>query len=51
LADQGVDQFRSTGSRTLLNKASVVSSGYSSQSPGRDYVNFKVSQDEPFGIV
>lgn len=51
LADQGVDQFRSTGSRTLLNKASAVSSGYSSQSPGRDYVNFKVSQDEPFGIV
>ena len=51
LADQAVDAFQSSGSRTLLSRANTMRLGYAAQNSGRDYVNFKVSQDEPLGIV
>jgi hypothetical protein len=51
LAHDGFAQFRSTGNSALLQKADMISNGYMRPNPMRDYLNFKVSQKEPFNIL
>jgi hypothetical protein len=51
LAHDAFAQYRSTGSSTLLQKAERISTAYMRPNPTRDYLNFKVSQKEPFDIL
>ncbi len=51
LAHSAYAQFSSTGSTTLLQKAGMMNQMYMKPNPMRHYINFKVSQDEPFNIV
>jgi len=51
LAHDAFAQFRSTGNTALLQKADMISNAYMRPNPMRDYVNFKVSQKEPFNIL
>jgi hypothetical protein len=52
LAQDAVDSFEATGSRTQLQKAKTLSqAGYGRQTPARDYLYFRVSQKEPFDIL
>lgn len=51
LAHDAVVQYRMTGSTALLQKAELLSQTYMRPNPMRNYVNVKVSQNEPFNIV
>jgi hypothetical protein len=51
LAHSAYAQFSTTGNTTLLTKAGMMSQMYMKPNPMRHYLNFKVSQTEPFDIV
>lgn len=51
LAHDAFSQYRSTGSTKLLRKADRISAAYKRPNPMRDYLNFKVSQKEPWDIL
>src|SRR5579864_4603091 len=51
LAHNAFTAYRATGSTALLQKAGMLSQMYMKPNAMRHYVNFKVSQDEPFDIV
>jgi len=51
LAHSAFAQYRTTGSIALLQKVGMMSQMYMMPNPMRNYINFKVSQDEPFNIV
>ena len=51
LAHTAFAQYRTTGNTTLLQKAEMVSPMYMRPNPMRNYINFRVSQSEPFDIV
>ncbi|HYW92754.1 MAG TPA: hypothetical protein VFA95_09935 [Gammaproteobacteria bacterium] len=51
LAHDAFAQFRSSGTTSLLQRADSMSSMYMRPNPMRDYLNFRVSQKEPFDIL
>ncbi|MCX7173676.1 MAG: hypothetical protein NT159_07100 [Proteobacteria bacterium] len=52
LVDNGLTQFQTTGSDSLLKKAQSASqSGYAKPNPMQRYLYLRVSQKEPFDIV
>ncbi len=52
LAENGIDQFHTTHTDTLLNKARELSlQGYGKPYPGKNYFYGKFTQKEPFDIL
>ena len=52
LVDNGMNDYRSSGDETLLQKARAVTEGnYGRQNPMRDYLYTRISQKEPFDIL
>lgn len=51
LAHRAFAQYRGTGNSALLQEADQLSPAYMRANPMRDYLNFKVSQKEPFDIL
>lgn len=51
LAHSAFAQYRATGNTALLQKADMMSNAYMRPNPMRNYVNLKISQNEPFDIV
>jgi hypothetical protein len=51
LAHDAFAQYRATGNTALLQKANMMSAMYKRPNPMRNYVNFRISQNEPFDIV
>lgn len=51
LAHDAVAAFRANGSQTLLQRAQSMSNAYGRPNTMRNYINFKVSQSEPFDIL
>jgi hypothetical protein len=51
LAHSAYAQYQATGSTALLQKADMMSQMYMKPNPMRHYINFKISQNEPFNIV
>jgi len=52
LVDDGMNDYRSSGDETLLQKARAVTEGnYGKQNPMMDYLYMRISQKEPFDIL
>lgn len=51
LAHDGFAQYRFTGNGALLQEADRLSNAYMRPNPMRDYLNFKISQKEPFNFL
>ncbi len=51
LAHSAFAQYRATGNTALLQKAEMTSPMYMRPNPMRNYLNLRISQDEPFDIV
>lgn len=50
--NKGYDSYISTGSETLLKKASILTQGiYGRANSMRDYLYLRISQKEPFDIL
>ena len=51
LAHNAFAQYHSTGNTALLQKVGMLSTMYMRPNPMRNYVNFRVTQKEPFDIL
>lgn len=51
LVHSAFTQYRSTGNSSLLQEVDRIGTAYMRPNPLRNYINFKVSQKEPFDIL